>query len=490
MDMLAKAGYPCMGVEGVHEAKAVLSKHTFDLFLLDVVMPDIDGLAFLTELMVFDNPYEVIMVTGNESLDDAAKAMELGAFGYLRKPVRHEKLLALVQKALAMVKAKKSKFDYLRDLERDIKSRTIELENSVRILETQAQRLDAIINSIGDGILAIDNENAVVLLNGQAEKILSVRFGDCAGQQLDRIQGPCSSPVLLAAINSKEVLEKNQGISISYDIVGKGVRQYNVHINEMLDKNGIVTGKLVFFSDQTEKILAEHLRNSFLTILAHELRTPVTIIMNYLSLFTSKACLLQQEEVIDDMRNASLRMKKLIDTIMSITVLSDPAASFEKSDVDICMLVEKEVRGIDAEMNETGSNIKIVNLLTDPNLRINSMLAKIIIGALLSNSVKFNRKNGDVIVRIEPGKINGLQAVTITFKDQGAGITKASQKHLFEIFAQGQDHLTRSVNGLGSGLFLAKRASKLLSGSLEMHENPEGGMSFIVTLPVCAGGAG
>jgi two-component system, OmpR family, phosphate regulon sensor histidine kinase PhoR len=480
------AGYAVESAGGMHEALLLHGRKPFDLFLIDVVMPDVNGLTLLKELKIYDNTYEAVMVTGHECLDDAAKAMELGAFGYLVKPVKRDELIGMVQKALAMVKVKKNRFDHLRLLESSIRSRTQELESANSLLETQTQRLDAIINSMGDGLLAIDRENAVVLLNGQAEKILDIRFGDCAGQRLDRIQGRCSSSELLAALNGNDDLGKKTAMSLSYDISGKGVRHYNVNISEMFDKNGKNIGKLALFNDHTEKISAEHLRNSFLTILAHELRTPLTIIMNYLPLLASDTITgPQKKEAVADMRIASLRMKKLIDTIMSITLLSGPSESSHDndSDVDVRSLVENEIEDMKTMMGVAVPPVRIENLLACSLVRLDPTLAKIVVNSLLSNAVKFTRGNGDVTVRIEEAMLDGRQAKAMIFCDQGSGLTDASKKHLFEVFSQGEDHLTRKSNGLGSGLFLAKRAAELLGGTLSMQENAGGGMSFIFTMP-------
>ena len=484
------AGYAVETASGTHEALQLHGKKPFDLFLIDVVMPDVDGLTLLKELRIYDNTYEAVMVTGHESLDDAAAAMELGAFGYLIKPIKRDELIGMVQKALAMVKVKKNRFNHLRLLESSIRGRTQELENANSLLETQAQRLDAIINSTGDGLLAIDRENNVVLLNGQAEKILDVRFGDCAGQKLDCICGHCSSPELLKALMGDEGRGKDRSaLGISYDVSGQGMRHYNVNVSDLFDKDGKKTGKLALFSDQTEKISAEHLRNSYLTILAHELRTPLTIIMNYFPLLGSeKSTGPERKETVGDMRTASLRMKKLIDTIMSITILSGPSVSHHgrDGDVDLRSLIEHEIADLETMTGANVIPVRIENLLACPMVRCDPTLAKIVVNSLLSNAVKFTRGNGVVTVRIEGAMLNGRQAVAMIFCDQGGGLTESSKKHLFEVFSTGEEHLTRKTNGLGSGLFLAKRAAELLGATLSMQENSGSGMSFIFTVPACS----
>jgi two-component system, OmpR family, phosphate regulon sensor histidine kinase PhoR len=481
---ISAAGYAVDTAGGMHEALLLHGKKPFDLFLIDVVMPGVNGLTLLKELRIFDNTCEAVMVTGHESIDDAATAMEFGAFGYLIKPVKRDELIGMVRKALAMVTVKKNRFNHLRLLEESVRSRTQELENAVGLLETQAQRLDAVINSMGDGLLALDRENAIVLLNGQAEKILGVRFGDCAGQRLDLIPGRCSSPELLEALAGDAGRGNDRTRSISYDVSGEGMRHYAVNIREVLDKEGIMSGKLALFNDQTEKIAADHLRDSFLTILAHELRTPLTIIMNYLPLLASDTNTgSQQKEAVGDMRTASLRMKKLIDAIMSITLLSGPSVSPSDSDIDLCSLVEHEIADMKPMTGETVPSVRIENLIACSLVHLDPKLVKIVVNCLLSNAVKFNKKNGNVTIRIKDAILDGRQAVAMIFRDQGNGLTETSKKHLFEIFSQGEDHLTRKINGIGSGLFLAKRAAELLGGTLAMEENADGGMSFIFTMP-------
>lgn len=484
-NLIRDAGYAVESAGGAHEALLLHAKKQYDLFLIDVVMPDVNGLSMLKELRIYDTTCEAVMMTGHESLDDAGKAMELGAFGYLVKPVKRNDLVGMVQKALAMVVVKKKRFDRLQSLENAIRSRTRELENAVGILETQAQRLDTVINSMCDGLLAIDRENAVVLLNGKAEKILGVRFGDCAGQRLDRIPGRCSSPELLDVLTDAARKEKAGDRSISYDVSGEGIRHYSVNVRDVLDKDGNMSGRLALFNDQTDKISADHLRNSFLTILAHELRTPLTVIMNYLPLLASeKSAGLQQKEAVGDMRTASLRMKKLIDTIMSIALFSSPSVSPRDFEVDICSIVEQEIADVAAAHDGNAPHIRIENILGCPMVRTDPTLVRIIISGLLGNAVKFNKEGGIVTIRIEPAIIEGRQAVAMTFRDQGKGLTEFSKKHLYEVFSQGEEHLTRKTNGLGSGLFLANRAAKLLGGKLVMHDNHDCGMSSLVTLPV------
>ena len=183
-EILRDEGYSVVCAANGREALRLCSKLRFDLFLIDIVMPELGGLGLLKEINVFDNTYEAIMMTGNENLEDVKEAMELGAFCYCSKPLGREEITGQVRKAITMVEVKKQRLERFKDLEKKVKSRSDELESMVRLLENQGQQLDAIVNSMGEGLIAVDNEKSIVLMNRRAEQIAGARFADCAGREI------------------------------------------------------------------------------------------------------------------------------------------------------------------------------------------------------------------------------------------------------------------------------------------------------------------
>lgn len=98
-DLLRFMGYMVRDASSGSEALQIAADFKPDLFILDVMMPGMNGLQLLELLNVASHGYEAIMMTGNESVDDACKAIEYGALSYLRKPISHKELAEHVEKA-------------------------------------------------------------------------------------------------------------------------------------------------------------------------------------------------------------------------------------------------------------------------------------------------------------------------------------------------------------------------------------------------------
>jgi len=105
-------------------------------------MPSMGGLDLLRQLHVKKHLYEAIVMTGHESLQDARNAMELGAVSYVGKPVKHEELMRHVRAALEQVAVNERELAYRENLEREVRARTKELEETLRLTEFQSRRLD------------------------------------------------------------------------------------------------------------------------------------------------------------------------------------------------------------------------------------------------------------------------------------------------------------------------------------------------------------
>lgn len=478
---LTDAGYTVRTANSACDAIAIAADIPVDLFLLDIVMPGASGLALLKELKIFDNTYEAIMISGNDNLNDAAIAMEHGAFGYLTKPVQRETLLANVRRALASVNCKKQRFRHLHQLESKITARTHELEKAMHLLENQGRHLDTIINGMDEGLLAVDNQNAIVLMNTQAQNILGVRFGDCAGQKIETaIKDPAKADALMSTIRGSNTINESYKIMTLF-----GTRHFAVSAQKTIDDTNSITGYVITLLDQSEKIRNNLLQDSFLSIVAHELRTPINVIMNFLALLRFQGSdEVMRNMALTDMRESSERMKYLVNSIMSFVNLSSVSLSIERMSVNILNLIETEAGKLKtsaADKNvvfDISAEQQMMTILTDQNL------LRIATGNVLSNAVKYNKRGGRVTVRIKQDPTAESPIIVINIEDEGDGISGRARTNLFQCFIQGEDPMTRSHQGLGTGLFLAKRATELLGGTINVSSTRGKGACFSLSFPI------
>ncbi len=486
VEILAHEGYSMMTASGANEALSLLSQGRFDLFLLDVMMPEVNGLTLLKDLKVYENTYEAVMMTGHENIDDAATAMELGAFSYIRKPIKREELIHHVQKALAMVSVKKNRYDHLMALEEKIRSRTTELENAVRQLEQQGMRIDAIINSMGEGLLATDNNGTVVLMNGVAETITGLRFSDCAGVHVARLDARREVKDFLRSHAGEMMPAMIETKVLSVALDNADTRHYSVNMQAITDEAGDRTGTVMLFMDQTGAVHMEALRNSFLSVAAHELRTPVNIIMNYLSLLKTKGDSGDIRAVaVEDMSCANNRIKYLVNSIISFVNLSAGYIPVYAGTVDAGAIVREEIEKLGGEMREKNVGFEVAPANGASLISADPHLVRVALSNVLSNAVKFNRQNGKVRIAVKDAAVKGAPGISIDVSDDGEGISERAMNNLFEGFIQGEDPNTRSHSGLGTGLYLAKRAVELLGGEIRADSHQGQGSRFSIELPVC-----
>ncbi len=484
VELLDALGYAVENASNGREALEKVKNFQPHIFLLDVKMPEMDGLALLHELHVEDNSYEAIMMTGHESLEDAKKAMELGAFSYLTKPLNRHDLEEHIRKAFAMVKLKQARFDHLVSLQKEVESQTKELEKSLQIMKSQANRIDAIISSMSEGLLAIDNDENIVLVNDEAQRILRITFSASLSQNIWKVLENKKIVEHLRQLITESHLKKTEGYLQLPNNTGEGIRYFWVTVSPVFGDGGASIGKIVNFIDQTEKVKADELRNSFLSIVAHELRTPITILM-------SSSTVLEldnkneenRNQAVADIKTTSNRLKYLVNNIINIAVLSDPVITVRCEDIDMYNLIYCQFEKLRYEAKEKNVSFSIKSKLENQLLYTDSKYLSIAVNCLLHNAIKFNKDNGTITVNLDTKKDKNKNRIAIRITDEGIGMSEDERMHLFESFYQAEDPLTRHYGGIGIGLFLAKRAMGLLQGNILVDTEKGKGSAFTLEIP-------
>lgn len=476
--LLVAGGYVVESARSGHDALLKIAVSVPDIVILDIDMPVMSGLELLRILNVKNNNYEAIIITGYESIQSAKAAMELGAFSYLSKPVQWESLKNQVENALSMVAVKKERLRHLQMLEEEVNKKNNELQTTVHMLENQGRRLDVVINAMEEGLLALDNEERIVLLNVNAEKILGLKFSECAGRKLSDTLTKEKLKSTLSFLMDNFPVDKKCLVRIPGPEHEE--RYYNVNEIKLHDNHSTFIGVVFTFLDLTDKVKAEQLRSSFLSIVAHELRTPITIIQNYLSIIATE----NNKDPVADMNAACFKLRNLVDSLISLARLSDAtiSANVKKANIQKITFLQIEKAGAIAENKNIKLEIKDNLIIKEFNT--DQQLLEIALSSLLDNAIKYSSAGGVVSVMLDSCMVDGKDCVAITVVDQGCGIDDALQHIIFESFTQGEAHLTRHFSGLGAGLYLAKRAIEILHGHINVVSKPGKGSTFTILLPI------
>lgn len=367
-----------------------------------------------------------------------------------------------------------------------IRHRTEELEEMIEVMEDQGRRLDTIVNSMTDGLLAIDSDDNIVFMNARMNDILGLQFSECAGQNIrNAIKDESILNRLINIIRSdSRVLSEHNHVYIKSPDDNM-MQYYLVKVSNFNDGTGAVVGRIINFINETEKMKFEKLRNSFLTIVSHELRTPITILMNYLSILKIKMSNKKTiKEILDDMEKAGTRLKYLINNIMAIASLSDSTVRLTQDEANVENLIRVQVEKLKPEAMEKSVFFTIRNQMKNPCIMIDSKILSIALNCLISNAIKFNKRNGEVEIGLVTQQHNGVKSLHVTIMDQGIGISQKHQDDLFESFVQADDPMTRRFHGIGIGLFLAKRTMQILNGAIDIASAKGEGTTVTLEIPL------
>jgi signal transduction histidine kinase len=242
--------------------------------------------------------------------------------------------------------------------------------------------------------------------------------------------------------------------------------------------------KNLYLKRMTREMKADgkQVRFQFLSVLSHELKSPINAIEGYLRIMKEK----QVGETIDDymeMINRSIDrikgMRTLIFDLLDLTRIESGKKTRDLRNIDMHDIAKTVVDSV--EPLAIQRNIK-VHLDCEENLYItaDSNEMEIILNNLVSNAVKYNREGGQVYVVIRK-KNDQLQ---ISVEDSGIGISKEDQALLFQDFVRIKNSQTKFVTGSGLGLSIAKKIVTLYNGTIDIESTPNVGSKFTVKIPL------
>jgi signal transduction histidine kinase len=231
-------------------------------------------------------------------------------------------------------------------------------------------------------------------------------------------------------------------------------------------------------TDLQRRLAATRTREGeFLSEMAHEVRTPITVIQGYLELLGDESDPAQLTPIIQRVRRNGERLVRLIDDLESASARRT-AGGLEVSLVDVAAVVATVVEGSRSDASRAGVGLTLV---TDgPALvRISDGHLTRVVANVIDNGIAFTRPGGRVAVRV-----TSRPAVTIEVSDTGVGIPAHEQRYLFERFFRGAYARDQAIAGLGLGLSVVKAIVEAHGGTVTIGSTAAEGTRVLVTLSV------
>jgi signal transduction histidine kinase/CheY-like chemotaxis protein len=484
MDPLVEEGYFVKTVANHDTALEMCTAFKPHLFVIKINMPDGKGFELLAKLKIPDGKFKVIFVSEKESVDDIQTAYRLGATGCLTKPIRSIDVIEQVLYGIECLKSQEKYDRYQKQLEKEVCERTADIAKALEIAEYQSRQNDLLFNCMSEPLVAIDFENNIMFLNAASEKFLRLVPCDCLGMNFsDYIKDPNLISTVKSITNHFNVT--GEAITVPPLVSRIDERIYSVSINILKDLIDKPSGCVLLFSDQTELYRSSQLRSGFLTLVAHEFRTPLTALLNGSNILKKgNIDRLAFTDVLDMIDLSIKRFSRLINNLLTFASVQNQDATQQVSTFSFISLINIIKSTLYTSAIE--KNIELVHtvnsefdvIATDEQLLRNSL------ECIIENAIKFSPIKSTVHIRSSLSYSNDQHYLIVAIIDSGSGISDTKLKQMFEWFTQEDDRLSRDHQGIGIGLPLSLRAIEILKGSLDYKRNEEGGSCFTLTIPV------
>ncbi|PIG93945.1 ATP-binding protein [Gloeocapsopsis sp. IPPAS B-1203] len=472
-------------VEAVSDGLVALSavrQQVPDLILTDVMMPNLDGFGLLQAIRSEPQTREVpiIMLSARAGEEARIEGLAAGADDYLIKPFSARELLARVEATLKLAQLRR---------EATQQEQVLRLE-----AETAKQQLETILSSIRDGFYVLDRDWRFTYVNDRHCEIIAMpraeilrrNIWDLFPAAVDtdvyehfhramREQTPLQFENLYAPWNrwyDHRVYPSPNGLTVFVAEISDR-KQAEAEREQLLQREQVAR-------EQAEQ--ANRIKDEFLAVLSHELRSPLNPILGWSKLLktgnlnTAKTA----QAVATIERNAKLQ-SELIEDLLDVSRILQGKLSLHVSPVNLAATIQAAIETV--RLAAEAKSITVETNL-DPEVgQVSGDATRLqqVVWNLLSNAVKFTPTGGHISVQLQQV---GDEAC-LTIGDTGKGIHPDFLPYVFDYFRQADGSTTRQFGGLGLGLAIVRHLVELHGGTVEANSEGEGrGAIFTVKLPL------
>ncbi|MDD5500321.1 MAG: ATP-binding protein [Candidatus Omnitrophica bacterium] len=350
-----------------------------------------------------------------------------------------------------------------------------DIEEKIREIATKNQHLEAIFNSMIEGVIVTDNQSRIISINSPIEALFDIRRDAAEGKFfLEGIRNSEISALIDEAMNSARFISKE----VVLIIPAQKIVQANVSPIYEHDK---VTGSVAIIHDITEIRRLETMRRDFVANVSHELKTPLTSIKGFVETLLEGALddKANSMDFLKIIKNHTDRLNVLINDLLELSHIESKEIVLNRERFKLSGLAEEVIAGFRSQAKKKGISVTS-DLPSDLEICADKVKIEQVFGNLISNAIKYNKEGGFVRISSEPFG----DKIKISVEDSGSGIPVKDLPRIFERFYRVDKARSRQLGGTGLGLSIVKHIVELHAGSVGV-ESAEGiGSKFFFTIPL------
>ncbi|WP_234124217.1 ATP-binding protein [Clostridium hydrogenum] len=385
----------------------------------------------------------------------------------ISKPIRKINSSALeLARGNYGIKTNIYKKDEIGELSSSFDLLSLKLKYTIGKLFEEKTKLNNILISMSEGILAIDGDFNIININASAKKMLCISNEAIIKQKLIKLN----------------MLEEFK-LAITTDAKASVIREYqskvlNLSISPIKSNLKEVIGGVILIQDISEKEKLEQLRKDFISNVSHEFRTPLTVIKGNLESIIDG--ITEPTQIIDNcsiLLKEANRLERMVKDLLNLSRLKAGKLEVQFSKLDVNMLINDTLRSLRTLLNKKNINLELSLQPDLPPLFNDYDKLKQLLIIFLDNGIKFSPNNG--ILKVST--YSDIKGLYITIWDNGVGIPQNEIEYLGEKFFKADKSRASNIEGTGLGLSIAKRLVKVLNGQFTIESKLKKGTKITIS---------
>jgi len=352
-------------------------------------------------------------------------------------------------------------------------------EEAREIAEIERDKTLTMFENFPEGLMFFNNENKTALINPQINSFFNVNKEKLIGKGIKDLEKISSLSSLVAILGEKLSPVYKKELEITENLI------LEISVLPIISLAGEKIGTLVLLRNITREKIVEKLKTEFVTISAHQLRTPLSAIKWTVRMLLDGdvgELTDEQTEFLKKAYQSNERMVNLVNDLLNVTRIEEGRYLYNPEELDMIELIEKTIIPL-KEIAER-KNLKFEFLKPkekEIKVRVDKEKISLAISNLVDNAINYT-KEGKISIQFEYDSKD--KQVKFSVKDTGIGISEEQQKRLFSKFFRGINAIKAETEGTGLGLFIAKNIIEAHGGRIWFESEEGKGTTFYFTLPL------
>ena len=343
--------------------------------------------------------------------------------------------------------------------------------------EEERKKTEAIIRNFVDGILVFKKAKELILINPKAEEFLKTKAEEVLGKDVQTLKRKNRRWAQLFKITGeeiKEVFRKEMAISKSFFL------EITTSTVKLQEQEELV---LVILHDISREKLVEQMKSQFVSIAAHQLRTPLSIIKWSLSLLREeKEFNKEEKDLVLKAYQTNERMINLVNDLLNVARIEEGRFVYEPKIVEFSEIVESVYNSLKEYAKQKKIEYSLEISEGKKIVKVDVEKISLAVKNLIENALKYTPEKGKVEVSVKERKRK--HELVFSVKDTGVGIPEDQQERIFTKFFRGANVVRMQTEGSGLGLFITKNIIEAHGGKIWFKSQENKGTTFYFTLPL------